>query len=316
MNDTTFLDIDESLKTKNLLLPDEKRDALNNKMDEWMKQLDPTPSILVQPMPGICVKTKTTSGEKVFLNICTSDKIPAPIDIPDEKLLQLLDNDEPAYSIPMSIGTERMETDKYLFFLFTAGAPCMTFDIMINTIYFKKCCENKNFMTFTILIILSGVSDKYNKDIVSANYVILKNRTVMGKLQQHKILCREPKKPESYKPLIEEMSQPKKVVDKKVDEKIDEKVCLQKTDKAETGFMILRYPLEDPVERIIALFEMPRSVSTEDIVVLINSGRINVTDEKAYCSHDILLPYAVKASSAKAYLDYNLRMLRVDVLVE
>ncbi|XP_019700301.1 PIH1 domain-containing protein 1 isoform X4 [Harpegnathos saltator] len=253
MNDTTFLDIDESLKTKNLLLPDEKRDALNNKMDEWMKQLDPTPSILVQPMPGICVKTKTTSGEKVFLNICTSDKIPAPIDIPDEKLLQLLDNDEPAYSIPMSIGTERMETDK-------------------------------------------------------SNYVILKNRTVMGKLQQHKILCREPKKPESYKPLIEEMSQPKKVVDKKVDEKIDEKVCLQKTDKAETGFMILRYPLEDPVERIIALFEMPRSVSTEDIVVLINSGRINVTDEKAYCSHDILLPYAVKASSAKAYLDYNLRV--------
>lgn len=49
---------------------------------------------------------------------------------------------------------------------------------MINIAYFKKCQENKHFMAFTTLVILSGVADKFNKDIDTDNYVILKNRTV------------------------------------------------------------------------------------------------------------------------------------------
>lgn len=61
---------------------------------------------------GICVKSKTTGGEKVFLNICVSDKIPPPEDVSDTKLFELLSDEVPAYTIPMSIGTERMEVDK------------------------------------------------------------------------------------------------------------------------------------------------------------------------------------------------------------
>lgn len=47
-------------------------------------------------------------------------------------------------------------------------------------------------------------------------------------------------------------------------------------------------------------------ISVKDIVVLINSDRINVTDEKACCSYDVLLPYTLKADNAKAFLDYNI----------
>lgn len=77
----------------------------------------------------------------------------------------------------------------------------------------------------------------------------------MGKLQQHRIENREAKRPEGYKPLIEEILQPKKST--------DEKVCLQDSDKTEKerGYIILGQPREDPVERLIALFNMPRSVS-------------------------------------------------------
>jgi len=46
------------------------------------------------------------------VNICTSDKIPPPEDISDTKLLELLNDEMPAYTIPMSIGFERMEADK------------------------------------------------------------------------------------------------------------------------------------------------------------------------------------------------------------
>jgi len=63
-------------------------------------------------------------------------------------------------------------------FFFTAGTPSTTYDVMINTAYLKKCQEKKHFMAFTTLVILSGVADKFNKDIDTENYVILKNRTV------------------------------------------------------------------------------------------------------------------------------------------
>lgn len=61
---------------------------------------------------GVCVKTKTDKGEKVFLNVCTTTKIPEPKEISEEKLMSLLDEESSDYSIPMSIGDERFEPDK------------------------------------------------------------------------------------------------------------------------------------------------------------------------------------------------------------
>ncbi|KAG5330846.1 PIHD1 protein, partial [Acromyrmex heyeri] len=290
MGDATFLEVDDSIKAKNLLLFDKDKDALSQ-MDKLMEQFDSTPSILVQPTPGICVKTRTVNREKVFVNVCTSDKIPPPDDISDAKLLELLNDEVPAYVIPMSIGFERMEADK-------SGTPSATYDVMINTVYFKKCQEKKHFMAFTTLVILSGVADKFNKKIDTENYVVLKNRTVMGKLQQHRIENRKPKRPQGHKSLIEEISHSTKP--------INSKTSLSARNEIKTGYVILRKPAEGPIERLIALFDMPKSVSVEDIVVLINSDRINVTDEKAYYSYDVLLPYTLKADNAKAFLDYNI----------
>lgn len=65
-----------------------------------------------------------------------------------------------------------------ILFFFKAGTPSATYDVMINTAYFKKCQEKKHFKGFTTLVILSGVADKFNKDIDTENYIILKNRTV------------------------------------------------------------------------------------------------------------------------------------------
>lgn len=79
---------------------------------------------------------------------------------------------------------------------------------------------------------------------------------VIGKLQQHKIQNRDIQKvpsPEGSKPMIEEISCSTKSVDKKVQ--------LQDSGELETGYVILRKPQEGPVERLIALFDMPKSVS-------------------------------------------------------
>ncbi|CAL1677498.1 unnamed protein product [Lasius platythorax] len=299
MNDTTFLDIDDSIKIKNLLL-DKDRDALNQQMDELMKQFDSKSSILVQPTPGICVKTRTADKKKIFVNICVSDKIPPPEDISDTKLFEFLNDEVVTYTIPMSICAERMEADK-------SGIFSATYDVMINGAYFKKCREKKHFMTFTILVILNAVTDKYDKKFDMENYVILKNRTVMGKLQQHRIENRELKKPQDHKPLIEEIFDSTPTINT---------TYVQENNTARMDYVILKEPLKDQAEHLIILFNMSRSVSVEDVVVLINSDRINVTDKKACCSYDILLPYTLETNNAKAFLDYSIMVLRIDTLIK
>ena len=48
----------------------------------------------------------------MFLNICTSDKIPPSDDISDAKLFEILSQESSEFVVLMSIGCERFETDK------------------------------------------------------------------------------------------------------------------------------------------------------------------------------------------------------------
>lgn len=80
----------------------------------------------------------------------------------------------------------------------------------------------------------------------------------MGKLQQHRIENRAPKKPpshESHKLLIEEISHSAKPVNSKVN---------LRDSSTKTGYVILRKPAKGPTERLIALFDMPKSVSSQN----------------------------------------------------
>lgn len=81
----------------------------------------------------------------------------------------------------------------------------------------------------------------------------------MGKLQQHRIENREPKKPQSHKSLIKEISHSTKPV--------NSKAKLQDSNTAKAGYVILREPAKGPTERLIALFDMPKSVSHKIIKI-------------------------------------------------
>lgn len=72
----------------------------------------------------------------------------------------------------------------------------------------------------------------------------------MGKLQQHRIEKREPRKLGNQS-LIQEISHSTKSADNKVHPR----------DVRKRDYTILRKPLEGPVEHLIALFNMPKSVS-------------------------------------------------------
>lgn len=81
----------------------------------------------------------------------------------------------------------------------------------------------------------------------------------MGKLQQHRIENREPKKSQSHKSLIEEIPYSTKPV--------NSEAKLRDSRTAKASYVILREPAKGPTERLIALFDMPKSVSHKIIKI-------------------------------------------------
>ncbi|KAG6798823.1 PIH1 domain-containing protein 1 [Apis mellifera caucasica] len=299
MNKRTFLDIDDTILMKNLILPENK--SINDKLIKP----DSKPFFIIQPIPGICVKTKTDTGEKIFLNICISDKIPSPDDISDVKLFEILSEENPQFVIPMSIGSERFESDK-------CGSPCVTYDVVINTTYFEKCQKNKNFLLFTISVIMDGVSNKFNKILNTEDYVILKNRKVMGKLQQHRIENREPRvHTETKKKLIEEIKTPISNIHEKQKNISSETNVISKLD-----YVLLKQFLEGTSIHLIGLFQIPKGITSKEIEVLLNEDRIVIIIEKTGTTCDLSIPYIINIESVKCVLDSNFRVLRLDMPVK
>ena len=60
--------------------------------------------------PGFCIKTNSSEG-KVFINICHSPSIPPPADVTEDELLQMLEEDQAGFRIPMSLGEPHAELD-------------------------------------------------------------------------------------------------------------------------------------------------------------------------------------------------------------
>lgn len=295
-----FLDIDDSPLINKLIIP-ENVQARETTSDT--KQFDSTPFLIIQPIPGACIKTKTDSGEKVFLNVCTTDKIPPPKDISDEDLFQLLSEEAPSFSIPMSIGAERLESDK-------GGKPCPVFDIAINNSYFEKCQKKKGFWLFTISVIMDGVSNKFGKILNTENYVVLKNRKVTGKLQKHRIENREPRNsPHIQKPLIEEISCP-------LDGNFHTKKKEPSSENSKQNYVLLKQPLEGTPERLIGLFPMPKDITGKDVAVLLDPDRVVVAVDKTGLTYDITVPYVIAVANATSFLDKDIGVLRLNMPVK
>lgn len=64
------------------------------------------------PKPGCVIKLRSSKDEKVFINVCTSDKIPAPKEVSDQELVDILQSVDPTqYRVPMSLGEPHVELD-------------------------------------------------------------------------------------------------------------------------------------------------------------------------------------------------------------
>jgi hypothetical protein len=71
---------------------------------------------------GICLKTRRigdeVNNEKIFINVCTSPQIPAPREITEEELIEIVKSEDPGrYRVPISLGEPVADLDKRLFSL-------------------------------------------------------------------------------------------------------------------------------------------------------------------------------------------------------
>lgn len=74
---------------------------------------NPLESCVVTPKPGWCIKTRDKKNKKVFLNICTSELVLKPKDLPENEVRKIIESEDPTkFRIPMGIGELHKEKDK------------------------------------------------------------------------------------------------------------------------------------------------------------------------------------------------------------
>ncbi|KAI8476272.1 MAG: pre-RNA processing PIH1/Nop17-domain-containing protein [Monoraphidium minutum] len=117
----------------------------------------------ITPQPGFVIKTSDESGRKVFVNVCSSDRIPAPggwegglLPAAVEDALakaDALDSAE-ALRFPMSVGSLRPDADK-------AGAACGAADVVVSTAVLAAAGASRPLKAFLIDLVLSQVGSKH-----------------------------------------------------------------------------------------------------------------------------------------------------------
>ncbi|XP_038608582.1 PIH1 domain-containing protein 1 isoform X2 [Tachyglossus aculeatus] len=106
----------------------------------------------IRPQPGFCIKTRSPQG-KVFINVCRSPSIPPPADLTEQELLCVIEDDQTAFRVPMSLGEPHAELDK-------SGQGCTAYDVAINSDFYEKLRTNDFFLEFFVTVALEGLSSK------------------------------------------------------------------------------------------------------------------------------------------------------------
>lgn len=246
----------------------------------------------VAPVPGFCVKTKDKEGTKVFLNICTTDKIPEPKHISGEDLAKLVNCENEMemaqYRIPMSIGEAgHAEVDK-------KGSGVTAYDIAIHPNYLKKCVEENVFLNFFMQVAFEGIGQKFETELLW-DWLILKNRKNIGTIKPHMVRTYS-------KPVIQEISTPAA------------KTSSQPTHSAPTPeYCVLQEPTDGSPNYLIVEIWLPGIKTCSKITLDVGEDRLIMHAHPAKYFLDIDLPYDVTPSEGGAQFDTDQHLLTVAV---
>ncbi|XP_077475034.1 PIH1 domain-containing protein 1 [Stigmatopora argus] len=241
---------------------------------------------VIRPQAGICVKTiLEPSKEKVFVNICQSNLLPAPPELSREDLLDLLQSEDPSgYRVPMSLGEPHTEVDNN-------SQGCTAYDVVINQDFFQKCQKEPLFQQFVIMVSLEGLENKYNIEL-SREWKVLKNRKFLGSVNQQNIRTKS-------KPVIQEL-QPQEI---------------STSEAKRPEFTLFVEPPSGLAEHLIAEIKLPGVVSSRALVLDIGEDRLVLTARPSLYYLDIFHPFLVDQELSVAQYNCSTQILTITLPV-
>ncbi|XP_013908765.1 PREDICTED: PIH1 domain-containing protein 1 [Thamnophis sirtalis] len=237
----------------------------------------PAESKPIRPLPGFCLKTHTSSGEKIFVNVCRSPHIPSPPDLTNEELGCLIESENAStFRIPMSLGEPHAEVDK-------SGNGCTAYDVTINTNFFNRMESNQFLKEFFLTIAMEGLSEKYKMDISNQDWRILKNRKFMGSISEQNIRTKS-------KPIIQE---------------------IQSSPAAAPEFTIVAEPSTSHPNRLVAKISLPEMISVRNLELDLGEDRIVLRGHPELYHLDIFIPYSIVPEESRAQFHKETKILTV-----
>ncbi|XP_058529896.1 PIH1 domain-containing protein 1 isoform X1 [Ochotona princeps] len=239
-------------------------------------------STQIQPQPGFCIKTHSAEG-KVFINICHSPSIPAPVDMTEDELLQILEEDQAGFRIPMSLGEPHAELD-------AKGQGCTAYDVAVNSDFYRRM-QNSDFLReLVVTIAREGLEDKYGLQL-NPEWRLLKNRTFLGSISQQNIRSQR-------RPKIQELGD----------------LCTAASPGTEAGpeKPHLNLWLEAP-DLLLAEIDLPKLDGARELSLEIGENRLVVGGPQRLYHLDICVPLRVKADESRAAFHRRRKQLMVSM---
>ena len=182
--------------------PAELQNTLNN-LKNSQNGIDAEGGITIVPDPYCCVKVQDETGQKVFLNLCSSDKVDPP---KEQHILEM--NNQEGIRIPLSLSERYEDFDVH-------GTACEVYDIIMNPNTLQKTENQPMIMSFILSLIANRLKERFKKVILIDKYVRLKNLKYKGKtVRSQRIRARKVK--------IDEIINDSNEKDKKLKEKKNE----------------------------------------------------------------------------------------------
>lgn len=252
------------------------------------------------PQPGFCVKAKTRSSEKIFINVCKSDQIPPPPDLSEEDLVILLESEDPSgYRIPMSLGEPHAEVDN-------SGNGCTAYDIVINPTFYNKIHSNKLFMEFFMTIGFEGLENKYNLEM-SREWRMLKNRKFLGSVVEQNIRTKS-------KPVIQELKSSTTSTESGTKPLVSE----VESSCVEPDYTIVAEPADQHQHPsfLVAEISLPKVDSARSLLLDLGEDRIVLWARPDLYHLDIYIPYNVIPEESGSQFNTNTGVLTVTMPVQ
>ncbi|XP_053546740.1 PIH1 domain-containing protein 1 [Bombina bombina] len=251
----------------------------------------------IRPQPGFCIKSKTSKNEKIFINVCKSGDIPAPPDVSEKDLVNILESDDPSgYRVPMSIGEPHVEVDN-------SGSGCTAYDIVVNNTFFDKIKDNELFREFFVTVAMEGLENKYNMDL-SREWRMLKNRKFMGSIFEQNIRTKS-------KPIIQEM-------DTSASPQLQNKPLISEilSSPAIPEYNIVAEPAEGHPSFLVAEISLPKVSSVKSLVLDLGEDRIVLWGRPDLYHMDIFIPYNIIQEESGAQFNKSSKVLTITMPVQ